>query len=49
MGAMVNRISICPPEGYYPGNGMAYVGTNAGSGNSLSLSYSGSNIEYECK
>ena len=24
-----NRISICPPEGYYPGNGQAYVGADA--------------------
>ena len=24
-----NRISICPPEGYYPGNGQAYVGAEA--------------------
>lgn len=23
------RISICPPEGYYPGNGKAYVGIQA--------------------
>ena len=23
------RISICPPEGYYPGNGTAYVGADA--------------------
>ena len=24
-----NRISICPPEGYYPGNGQSYVGADA--------------------
>ena len=24
-----NRISICPPEGYYPGNGQSYIGAEA--------------------